>query len=73
MTSSQGIMAGRRRLGGKGIRGDLGGGTGEAGDQLALAGVGSAQQDGRAGALPGDSQAVALLFGRPLFGRLFPA
>ncbi len=59
----------RRRHGrGEGIGGHFGRGPREDGDQLALAGVRSAEQDDRAGPLPGDAQAASL-FARALLNR----
>ncbi len=49
------------RLGGERVGGDLGRCPREAANQLALAGVGPAQEDRRAGPLPWDADAPAVL------------
>ena len=64
-TSSKGIMAGAGVCVVKGYGRDLGRGAGEAGDQLALAGVRTAQEDRRARPLPRNPQAVAFLLAAP--------
>ena len=50
-----------RRLGGERVGGHLGRCPGEAANQLALAGVGAAQEDCRAGPLPRDAKTAAAL------------
>ena len=61
VTSSKGIIAGVGRLGGERVGGDLGRCPREAANQLALAGVGTAQEDRRAGPLPWDAKTAAAL------------
>ena len=57
--------------GGKRIGRDLGRRSGQAGDQLALAGVGTAQDNRRAGSLARNAQAVGLFAAALFRGHLF--
>ena len=57
-----------RRLRGERVGGHLGRRPREAANQLALAGVGTAQEDCRAGPLPGDAKTAAALLAAALLG-----